>query len=106
MNAQRTAANKAATPNPGAPDPTAMRRAEERLRADTAERKRSVVIAGHRTSVSVEPLFWDALRASADARGLSLNALVGDIDESAAAMGSLSSALRVHVLNQVRVKAA
>ena len=87
-------------------NPAAMRNAEARLIADTAERKRSVVIAGHRTSVSVEPMFWNALRADAEARGLSLNALVAEIDENAAGAGSLSSALRVHVFRQARARAA
>jgi predicted DNA-binding ribbon-helix-helix protein len=47
---------------------------------DTAIRKRSVMIAGHATSVSLEPEFWDELRALATVRGLSLNALIAEID--------------------------
>jgi predicted DNA-binding ribbon-helix-helix protein len=42
--------------------------------------KRSVEIAGHKTSVSLEPLFWDLLRAAAEQEGLPLNALVARID--------------------------
>lgn len=42
--------------------------------------KRSIQIAGHLTSISLEPLFWDMLRAAADARALPLNALVARID--------------------------
>jgi len=42
--------------------------------------KRSVEIAGHKTSISLEPLFWDMLRAAADAEGVPLNALVARID--------------------------
>lgn len=42
--------------------------------------KRSVEIAGHKTSVSLEPLFWDMLQAAAAAENLPLNALVGKID--------------------------
>ena len=42
--------------------------------------KRSVEIAGHKTSVSLEPLFWDLLRAAAESEGLPLNALVARID--------------------------
>lgn len=42
--------------------------------------KRSVEIAGHKTSISLEPLFWDLLRAAAEAEGLPLNALVARID--------------------------
>jgi predicted DNA-binding ribbon-helix-helix protein len=42
--------------------------------------KRSVEIAGHKTSISLEPLFWDMLRAAADEEGLPLNALVARVD--------------------------
>lgn len=58
--------------------------------------KRSVRIAGHPTSVSLEDAFWDALKDLAAARGVSLNALVAEID--AARQGNLSSALRVYAL--------
>ncbi len=42
--------------------------------------KRSVEIAGHKTSVSLEPLFWDMLRNVAEDQGVPLNALVARID--------------------------
>ena len=42
--------------------------------------KRSMMIAGHATSISLEPIFWEALRAAAEAEGLPLNALVARID--------------------------
>jgi predicted DNA-binding ribbon-helix-helix protein len=42
--------------------------------------KRSVEIAGHKTSISLEPLFWEMLRAAADGEGVPLNALVARID--------------------------
>ena len=42
--------------------------------------KRSVEIAGHKTSVSLEPVFWDMLKAQAKASGVPLNALVARID--------------------------
>lgn len=42
--------------------------------------KRSVEIAGHKTSISLEPLFWTMLREAAEAEGLPLNALVARID--------------------------
>jgi predicted DNA-binding ribbon-helix-helix protein len=42
--------------------------------------KRSVTIAGHETSISLEPLFWQALEAAAVARGLPLNALIAELD--------------------------
>ena len=43
-------------------------------------RKRSVTIAGHETSVSLEPMFWDALEAAAAKDALPLNALIARID--------------------------
>ena len=42
--------------------------------------KRSVEIAGHKTSISLEPLFWDLLRTAAAEEGIPLNALVARID--------------------------
>ncbi len=59
-------------------------------------RKRSILIAGHATSVSLEAEFWNALQAVARRRGLSLNQLVTAVDAGRA--GNLSSALRVFVL--------
>ncbi|GEP08372.1 ribbon-helix-helix domain-containing protein [Methylobacterium gnaphalii] len=63
-------------------------------------KKRSVMIAGHRTSVSLEAAFWDALREIASAREQSVQALIGTID---AARGdqNLSSAIRVFVLQRI-----
>ncbi len=58
-------------------------------------KKRSVVIAGHRTSLSLEEPFWRDLTSVARARGLSLSALVASIDAGRA--GNLSSALRLFV---------
>ena len=43
--------------------------------------KRSVEIAGHKTSISLEPLFWDMLRQAAEREGIPVNALVARIDE-------------------------
>ena len=43
-------------------------------------RKRSVLIAGHATSISLEPMFWAALEEAARARGCPVNALVAEID--------------------------
>ena len=66
-------------------------------------RKRSVTIDGHRTRVSLEDAFWAELSAIAEQRGLSLNALVAEIDQAAAARrGNLSSALRLFVLDELR----
>ncbi len=59
-------------------------------------RKRSVVIAGHRTSVSLENAFWRELRTIALARGVGMNRLIAEIDRAREA--NLSSAIRVYVL--------
>jgi len=59
--------------------------------------KRSLVIAGHRTSVSLEDAFWRRLRRIAAERGLSVNALAAFVDASRGE-ANLSSALRVYVL--------
>lgn len=66
----------------------------------TEMRKRSVTLAGHQTSISLEAAFWDALRAIAAEHGLSVNALVERIDEGRT--GNLSSAIRVFVLRHVQ----
>jgi len=65
-------------------------------------RKRSVSIGGHRTSISLEDAFWDELSAIAKGRELSLNALVAEVDRAKGAGGNLSSALRLHVLKELR----
>jgi predicted DNA-binding ribbon-helix-helix protein len=60
--------------------------------------KRSVEIAGHKTSVSLEPLFWHLLRAAAEREGLPLNALIARIDAEriqAAAPTGLAGAIRL-----------
>lgn len=66
--------------------------------------KRSVTIAGHRTSVSLEPLFWDKLKEQADTEGLSMNALITRIDSTRET--NLSSALRVYILQKYVEKQA
>jgi len=79
--------------------------------ADDSEaiRKRSVTIAGHRTSLSLEPAFWDALKSLARERGLSINALIEEIDRQASQGGSrdinLSSAVRVYLLRTAQAEA-
>lgn len=70
----------------------------------TTIRKRSVVIAGHRTSVSLEDIFWEQLQLLAKHQRLSVNALVESIDRDRAA--NLSSAIRVFVLEQLLERAA
>jgi len=67
--------------------------------------KRSVMIAGHASSVTLEEAFWAELKTIAAARGLSVNQLVTEIDSGRfgpQAPGSLSSAIRVFVLEWVK----
>ncbi len=64
--------------------------------------KRSVSIAGHRTSVSLEEPFWNALRDIAKARKTSINKLITEVDAGRAPDTGLSSALRVFVLEWFR----
>jgi len=71
---------------------------------DARVRKRSVLIAGHKTSVSLEEAFWDELRAAAAERGLPLTRLIEEIDTARG--GNLSSAIRLYLLGRLREKAA
>ena len=77
--------------------------------------KRSVTIAGHRTSLSLEAPFWEALKELAEAEGVSLAALIERVDRERSLAPSpynegrasnLSSAARVYVLERVRETAA
>ena len=68
------------------------------MRDPSRLRKRSVMIDGHRTSVSLENAFWEALQVIARNRGLSINQLVAEVDKGR--KGNLSSALRVYVLQE------
>jgi predicted DNA-binding ribbon-helix-helix protein len=67
----------------------------------STESKRSLSIAGHRTSVSLEDDFWEALKRIAAAEGRTLAALIAEID-SRRSDNNLSSALRLHVLAHYR----
>ena len=61
--------------------------------------KRSVMIAGHATSVSIEKPFWDAFKELATAQDKSINQLITEIDEVRSV--NLSSAIRLYILNQL-----
>jgi predicted DNA-binding ribbon-helix-helix protein len=63
--------------------------------------KRSIVIAGHKTSVSLEDAFWKGLKEIASARNMTLSELVAAID-SERQHGNLSSAIRLFVLDFYR----
>lgn len=66
--------------------------------------KRSITIAAHQTSISLEPLFWDLLKDAADQRGLPLNALVARIDVeriAATQPPGLATAIRLWLTNDL-----
>lgn len=62
--------------------------------------KRSFSLAGHRTSVALEPAFWEALMALAAERGQSLSRLVAEVDQARGSDSPLASALRVLALRE------
>ena len=64
--------------------------------------KRSFSLAGHRTSVALESEFWEALTALAAARGMTLGALIVQVDAMRAPERPLASALRVFALSEQR----
>jgi predicted DNA-binding ribbon-helix-helix protein len=66
--------------------------------------KRSIVIAGHKTSVSLEDAFWKGLKEIAAARNMTLSDLVATIDGSRR-QGNLSSAIRLFVLDFYQTQA-
>jgi predicted DNA-binding ribbon-helix-helix protein len=69
--------------------------------------KRSITIAGHQTAISLEPIFWDALRAHAVQQNLPLNALVARIDAARLAAPqppNLASAIRSWLFLQQKLR--
>jgi len=62
--------------------------------------KRSVVVSGHRTSVSLETPFWEVLTQIATDQNMSLNVLITEVDRQRD--GNLSSALRIYVLRRLQ----
>jgi len=70
--------------------------------------KRSVTIAGHETSISLEPVFWEALKAAAESRSLPINALIAQIDArriESVAPPNLASAIRVWLMERAQAQA-
>jgi predicted DNA-binding ribbon-helix-helix protein len=63
--------------------------------------KRSVVVGGHKTSVSLEDEFWSSMREIAHAQGVTVSTLIEDIDKTRG-QNNLSSAIRLFVLDYVR----
>jgi predicted DNA-binding ribbon-helix-helix protein len=72
---------------------------EDPRTASAGVKKRSLVIAGHKTSVSLEAAFWEALKAIAKEESLSLASLVARVD-AGRGNANLSSALRVFALER------
>ncbi len=64
--------------------------------------KHSLTLRGHRTSVSLEPAFWDAFRDIASAKAITLNELAAQIDAARAPDTGLATAIRLHVLAHFR----
>jgi predicted DNA-binding ribbon-helix-helix protein len=67
--------------------------------------KRSIVLAGHKTSISLEDAFWLALKDIASSRRTTLTDLINSIDTDRE-QGNLSSAIRLFVLNHYKAGAA
>jgi predicted DNA-binding ribbon-helix-helix protein len=65
-------------------------------------RKHSLTLRGHRTSVSLEDAFWTELQRLAAAQGTSVNDLIARIDAARGVTAGLASAIRVHVLAEVK----
>jgi predicted DNA-binding ribbon-helix-helix protein len=66
--------------------------------------KRSIVVAGHKTSVSLEEAFWNGMKEISGLRDMTLSELVGEIDGNRQ-QGNLSSAIRLFVLDYFRSRA-
>ena len=64
--------------------------------------KRSLTLHGHRTSLALEPEFWEVVDAHAKAEKRSLAGLIAEIDDNRDPDDPLSSAVRVWALNQIR----
>lgn len=64
--------------------------------------KRSLLLQGHQTSVSLEAPFWDEFRRIAALRGTSINALATELDTARIPPASLASAIRLFVLSEVK----
>ena len=90
-------------------------RARERIAGSTSHRwrgrimkspvvKRSIVVAGHKTSVSLEEAFWNGMKEISGLRNMTLSELVGEIDNNRQ-QGNLSSAIRLFVLDYFKSRA-
>jgi predicted DNA-binding ribbon-helix-helix protein len=85
---------------------TALQRRPRRIQESSASSLviRNVVVGGHRTSVRLEPVMWEALRDIAGRRNLTVHDLVTEIDRSRTA-SSLTAAIRVYIVDFYRAAA-
>ena len=67
--------------------------------------KRSIVVGGHKTSVSLEEAFWNGMKEISGQRGMTLSEVVGEIDTNRQ-QGNLSSAIRLFVLDHFKSRSA
>ncbi|WP_137137150.1 ribbon-helix-helix domain-containing protein [Rhizobium sp. FKY42] len=67
-------------------------------------RKHSTTLHGHRTSFTLEDVFWDELKLIAGKRQISLAGLIAEIDDNREAESNLSSALRIYVLQWIKTQ--
>lgn len=68
----------------------------------TRPAKHSLTLHGHRTSISLEPEFWEAFRSIAADRGQAINSLAAEIDARRSGAEGLASAIRVFILQHYR----
>ena len=71
---------------------------------NTRPQKRSLTLRGHRTSVSLEDVFWEEFRRIAEARGQAVNDLAAEIDEARGVSSGLATAIRLFVVNELRAQ--
>ena len=83
------------------PPISSRRQPRPRERSPSALSIRNVVVAGHRTSVRLEPVMWDALREIADSQEIPLNDLVTEIDRRRD-VPNLTAAIRVYIVDFYR----
>src|SRR4029077_7991131 len=91
-------------PHQGPPDTRSASHRTRRPSMKSPVVKRSIVVAGHKTSVSLEDAFWKGLKDIADDRDITLSDLVSSIDTDRQ-QGNLSSAIRLFVLDYYRTRA-
>lgn len=85
-------------------DESGDRRGEPELLREYAVVKRSVVVGGHKTSVSLEDAFWTSLKDIATRQGITLSTQIASIDTNRRT-SNLSSAIRLYVLEHFRMRA-